>query len=82
MLRSSVDLLAAAANAAGLRVFFGLLLVLLLGAGVYIFRNRAKFFAHTDSESDSYASANLRMWMIILVWLHAVVITTLMIFEV
>lgn len=77
-----MDLIAAAANAAGLRVFFSLLLLLVLGAGVYIFRNRTKFFAHTDDESDSYASANLRMWMIILVWLHAVVITTLMIFEV
>ena len=77
-----MDLLAAAANAAGLRVFFGLLLLLLLVAGVYILRNRSKFFAHSSDPADSYASANLRMWMIILVWLHAVVITTLMIFEV
>ncbi len=31
---------------------------------------------------DSAASANLRMWMIILVWVHAVVLTALMIYEV
>ena len=74
--------LAAAANAAGLRVFFSMLLLLVLGAGFYMFRNRKKFFGHVGGEGDTYASANLRMWLVILVWIHAVVITTLMIFEV
>ena len=77
-----VIMIAAAANAAGLRVFFGLLLFLLLCAGFYMLRNRKKFFGHTADPTDSYASANLRMWLVILVWLHAVVITSLMIFEV
>jgi hypothetical protein len=75
-------ILAAAANATGLRVFFSILLLLVLSAGFYMLRNRKKFFGHHGQEGDTYASANLRMWLIILVWIHAVVITTLMIFEV
>ena len=74
--------LAAAANAVALRVFFSVLLVLVLAAGFYIIRHRQKFFSYRGDEADSYASANLRMWLVILVWIHAVIITTLMIFEV
>jgi hypothetical protein len=70
------------ANAVGLKVFFGFLLVLVLAAGFYMIRNRQAFFGHKGKEGDTYASANLRMWLVILVWIHAVVITTLMIFEV
>lgn len=70
------------ASAAGLKIFFGGLLLLLLAAGFYILRNRKKFFGFRQSESDTYASANLRMWLVILVWIHAVVITALMIYEV
>jgi hypothetical protein len=69
-------------NAAGLKVFFSILLLLVLAAGFYILRNRDKFFGHRGDATDSYASANLRMWLVILVWLHAVVITLLMIYEV
>lgn len=75
-------MIAAAGNATGLRVFFSILLLLVLSAGFYIIRHRKQFFGHTGDASDSYASANLRMWLVILVWIHAVVITTLMIFEV
>jgi uncharacterized membrane-anchored protein len=75
-------MIAAAANAIGLRVFFSFLLCLVLGAGFYMLRNRRTFFGHKGDPSDSYASANLRMWLVILVWIHAVIITTLMIFEV
>ncbi len=77
-----MNTIAAAANAAGLRVFFGILLFSLLCGGFYIIRNRKKFFGYKADASDTYASANLRMWLIILVWIHAVAITTLMIFEV
>ncbi|MFL6531522.1 MAG: hypothetical protein ACJ8KX_13720 [Chthoniobacterales bacterium] len=70
------------ANAVGLKVFFGFLLVLVLAAGIYIIRNRQAFFSHKGKEGDTYASANLRMWLVILVWIHAVIITALMIFEV
>ena len=77
-----MQIIAAAANAAGLRVFFGILLLLVLSAGFYIIRNRKKFFGYHGAEGDTYASANLRMWLVILVWVHAVLITALMIFEV
>jgi hypothetical protein len=65
-----------------LKVFFGVVLLLLIGAGIYMFRNRRKFFGYTGDSSDSYASANLRMWMVILIWIHSVIITAIMIFEV
>ena len=77
-----MEIIAAAANATGLRVFFGLLLFLVLCAGFYIFRHRKQFFGYHGGEGDTYASANLRMWLVILVWIHAVVITAIMIFEV
>lgn len=70
------------ANALGLKAFFGFLLLLVLAAGIYILRHRDKFFGYRVDSSDTYASANLRMWLVILVWLHAVVITALMIYEV
>ncbi|MGH7937769.1 MAG: hypothetical protein ACRD5Z_22610 [Bryobacteraceae bacterium] len=69
-------------NSAGLRVFFSLVLILILWSGVYAFRNRNAFFAHRGDEGDSYASANLRMWMVILIWIHAMIISAFMIFEV
>ena len=79
----SMELIAAPrGTAAGLKVFFSILLVLVISAGIYIIRNRAAFFGHKGKEGDTYASANLRMWLVILVWIHAVIITALMIFEV
>lgn len=78
-----MDFLAArTSDPVGLRIFFGLALALLLFAGAYMVRNRKRFFGYHGQEGDTYASANLRMWLVVLVWLHAVVITTIMIFEV
>lgn len=73
-----------AATRAGptLRVFFIFLLIALLGATIYLLRNRKRFFSHHGDPNDTYAAANLRMWMVILILIHAVVITTIMIFEV
>ena len=68
--------------ALALKVFFALLELLIISAGVYIFRNRKKFFGYKGEEGDTYASANLRMVMVILVWIHAVLITAIMIYEV
>jgi len=65
-----------------LKGFFSVVLLLLLTAAVYMVRNRKKFFSHTGDPGDTYASANLRMWMVILILIHAIVITTIMIFEV
>lgn len=69
-------------SANALRVFFAMVDVGLMCVGIYLFRNRNKMFDHRGQEQDSYASANLRLAMVILVWLHAVVLTSLMIFEV
>lgn len=67
----------------GLKVFFAFLELLIIGAGIYIFSHRKKLFGFRgDDEGDTYASANLRMMMVVLVWIHAVIITALMIYEV
>lgn len=51
----------------GLRAFFVLLLLLVLSAEVYVIRNRKTFFDYKTDTMDSAASANLRMWTVILV---------------
>ena len=65
-----------------LKGFFSVMLLLLVTAAIYMVRNRKRFFSHTGDPGDTYASANLRMWMVILILIHAIVITTIMIFEV
>jgi hypothetical protein len=65
-----------------LKVFFSLLELLVIGAGIYVFRRREKLFAYKGKESDTYASANLRLAMVVLIWVHAVIFTAIMIFEV
>lgn len=71
-----------AGSVVGLKVFFAVLELLLIGAGIYIYRERKKLFGYKGEEGDTYASANLRMIMVVLVWIHAVIITGLMIYEV
>ena len=46
------------------------------------FRQRKKLFGYKKEEGDTYASANLRMIMVVLFWIHAVLITALLIYEV
>jgi NADH:ubiquinone oxidoreductase subunit 5 (subunit L)/multisubunit Na+/H+ antiporter MnhA subunit len=67
-----------------LRIFFSLCLVAVIGAAIYFLRHREKFFSgkETDRTTDSPAAGNLRMWMVVLVLIHAAVILTLMIFEI
>lgn len=77
------DLLAATTrHLPELKVFFSVVLLLLIGSAIYIVRNRNKFFGYTDDPGDTRASANLRMWMIVLILIHAIIVTTIMIFEV
>ena len=64
-----------------LKVFFSLVLVAVLTVTFYVTRNRKKLFSHKGGD-DTYASANLRMWMIILVLIHAIILSVLMIIEV
>ena len=65
-----------------LKIFFGLIEVVIIYVGIYFIRHREKSFGHKSDEDDTYASANLRMVMVVLVWIHSFVITAIMIFEV
>ncbi|GEM_PF-4442043 len=75
-------ILAATLASPVLRVFFSIVLLLLIAAAIYMFRNRKKFFSHSGDPGDTYASANLRLWMVVLILIHAIVVTAIMIFEV
>ena len=70
------------APSVALKIFFSILELIIIGAGIYIFRHRTKLFGYKGEEGDTYASANLRLVMVVLVWIHAVIITALMIYEV
>jgi hypothetical protein len=65
-----------------LKGFFGVTFLLLVSAAIYLIRNRKPVFGYKGDPGDSYASANLRMWMVILILIHAIVITGIMILEV
>jgi hypothetical protein len=78
-----MELFAAVAKHSGpLKVFFSVVFLLLVASAIYMFRNRKKFFSYSGDPGDTYASANLRMWMVILILIHAIAITFIMIFEV
>jgi hypothetical protein len=75
-------MLAIIRHSPALKGFFSVAFLLLVSAAIYMIRNRKKFFSYTGDPGDTYASANLRMWMVILVLIHAIAITAIMIFEV
>jgi hypothetical protein len=56
-----MDVLLAISRSGGpsiaLKVFFGVLELLIIGAGIYLFRCRKKLFGYKDQEGDTYASA-------------------------
>jgi len=84
---NGVQLLFALSNAPpevsiALKGFFALVELLIIGAGVYVFRSREKLFGYRGKEGDTYASANLRLAMVVLIWIHSVIIAAIMIFEV
>lgn len=66
------------------RIFFAVLLVAVVAIGLYVIHHRKKFFSPRDADrtTDSPAAGNLRMWMIVLVLIHAAILLALMIFEV
>ena len=55
------------------KTFFSVLELLIVGAGIYVFQKREKLFAYKGKEGDTYASANLRLAMVVLIWVHAVI---------
>jgi hypothetical protein len=55
-----------------LRIFFSICLVIVFLAGIYIFRNRKRFFDRDPQvTADHYGARNLRLWQVILVWILA-----------
>jgi hypothetical protein len=65
-----------------LRIFFSLCLFAVLLSGVYIFRNRKRYFDRDpEVAADHWAARNLRLWQVILVWLLAVDLLVTMLFR-
>ncbi|PYL20117.1 MAG: hypothetical protein DMF44_15280 [Verrucomicrobia bacterium] len=65
-----------------MKIFFAFVEVLLIAAGIYLIHCRDKLFGYKDQEGDTYASANLRLAMLVIIRIHAVIMNTIMIFEV
>ncbi|HEX8077593.1 MAG TPA: hypothetical protein VF511_07245 [Chthoniobacterales bacterium] len=67
----------------GVRVFLGLCFIVVASAAIYFIRNRKRIFGGQggDATVDSPAAGNLRMWMVILVLLHAAAILLITVFE-
>ena len=55
-----------------LRIFFGILLVIVFLSGLYIFSIRKRLFDRDPNvAADHYGARNLRLWQVILVWILA-----------
>ncbi len=55
-----------------LRIFFSILLAIVFFSGVYIFRIRKRLFDRDPHVTgDHYGARNLRLWQVILVWILA-----------
>jgi hypothetical protein len=68
----------------GVRVFLGVCFIVVTSAAFYFIRNRKRIFGGRggDIAVDSPAAGNLRMWMVILVLLHAAAILLITMFEI
>ena len=56
-----------------LRIFFSVCLVAVILAGLYVFKNRKKFFSRDPHVTGNhYGARNLRLWQVILVWILAI----------
>ena len=66
-----------------LRIFFSICLVAVFFSGIYILRNRKRFFGRDPLvTNDSWASRNLRLWQVLLVWILAMELLIGMLFRV
>lgn len=55
-----------------LRIVFGLCLIIVFCAGLYILRIRKRLFDRDPQVvGDHYGSRNLRLWQVILIWILA-----------
>jgi hypothetical protein len=59
-------------GAVPLRIFFGICLVAVFFAGIYVFRKRTQLFGRDpEVAGDIWAVRNLRFWQVLLVWILA-----------
>ena len=66
-----------------LRVFFGLCLVTVFFAGLYVIRRRKELFGRDPHvTSDTWASRNLRLWQVLLVWVLTMELIITMLFRI
>jgi hypothetical protein len=55
-----------------LRIVFGICLVIVFFAGLYILRIRKRLFDRDpEVTGDHYGARNLRLWQVILIWILA-----------
>jgi hypothetical protein len=65
-----------------LRIFFSVCLVIVILAGLYIFKNRQRFFARDPQvTADHYGARNLRLWQVILVWILTIDLLIMMLWR-
>jgi len=65
-----------------LRIFFSVCLVVVILAGLYIFKNRQRFFARDPQvTADHYGARNLRLWQVILVWILTIDLLIMMLWR-
>jgi hypothetical protein len=66
-----------------LRIFFSICLAAVFFAGIYILRQRKRFFGRDPHvTTDTWASRNLRLWQVLLVWLLAMELLIGMLFRI
>lgn len=68
--------------ALALRIFFVICLIAVFFAGIYIIRRRKEWFGRDPQvTTDTWASRNLRLWQVLLVWILAMELSVGMLFR-
>lgn len=66
-----------------LRIFFSICLIAVFFAGIYVLRRRKEFFGRDPHvTADTWASRNLRLWQVLLVWILAMELLITMLFRI
>ena len=66
-----------------LRVLFSLCLVAVILAGLWVIRKRKELFGRDPHvAADTWASRNLRLWQVLLVWVLAMELLIAMLFRI
>jgi hypothetical protein len=66
-----------------LRIFFSICLIAVIFAGIYILRHRKDWFSRDPHvTADNWASRNLRLWQVLLVWILAMELLITMLFRI